>query len=407
MTNERVYLAVGEKDMDVVRRAPSVRVIEDEAEEKPASGEGGAMPENLGELLQGLAQRLESQEGDAADLKSWIEKLVDLLTRLEAGRGDAPASMGFPSLTSEERKLAATVEQLRVRADLYVLQRTRQDVDVLVMDLDSLDEQVVEATVMALTGKGQAAVAPLFTRLRHARSLRTRKTIMHLLNRLDPDVVRRLLEVLDTGLSASEARNVIEVLHDVVNLDLGDRADAWIRHPDPELRAALRGLIVARPSGRSLEILMKALDTAQDDVLVEVIQAVGQVCWRPAIPKLAALLKKRTIFIAPDKRIEAQKAACQALGRIGDMDALPVLLQAMRFNPFWTLMRAFHPEVRAAAALALSAFPTAEVRLALDAARRDGSDMVRAAARMALARIQGDIPASQALPLLEAPASDE
>ena len=57
------------------------------------------------------------------------------------------------------------------------------------------------------------------------------------------------------------------------------------------------------------------------------------------------------------------------------------------------------PEVRAAAALALPAFPTASVRSALDAARNDKNDMVRAAARTALARIQGDVPTTQAEPL--------
>lgn len=401
MTNERVYLAVGEKDMEVVRRAASVRLVDDGRASAPEE-----LPETLGQALQDLLLRLGNQEEDASGLKASVDTLLERLSKLETSRVEKPApepvKENAPVTASGERSASSLVDQLRAKADIYVLQRARQDVDVLIMDLDSLDESVVEATATALVGKGQAAVQPLYTRLRHAQSLRTRKTIVHLLRKLDPLVVNRLLDQLAVGMSGPEARNIVEVLHDVLNLDLGDRVASWIRHPDPDTRAALMSLLVERPSKRGMQILLEALDTAQDDVLVEVIQAIGQVRWRAATSRLAALLKKRTIFIAPDKRIEAQKAACQALGRIEDAASLPVLLEAMASNAFYTFKRAFHFEVRAAAALALPAFPTAAVRTALDAARRDKSDMVRAAARMALARIEGDVPSIQAEPLFGA-----
>jgi HEAT repeat protein len=103
------------------------------------------------------------------------------------------------------------------------------------------------------------------------------------------------------------------------------------------------------------------------------------------------MIRKRTIFVH-DPHQELQEAACRALGKIGELSAVPYLARALLLSTPLLLMQNKSSKVRAAAAYALSNFPSDEARKTLDRAAHDPSGDVRSAASMALYNLDKKIP---------------
>lgn len=105
--------------------------------------------------------------------------------------------------------------------------------------------------------------------------------------------------------------------------------------------------------GNAGAILMKYLYSVDDEVKQLIISGLGAAKYQPAVAELAAMLDEKTPGKTRKAKDDIRIAICEALGRIGDTDAVPELKKIIRSKSFLTI-KAHDPAVRAAAAEALA-----------------------------------------------------
>ncbi len=380
ITNERVYVAVGEKDLDVARRGPTVIHEEPVAQAEVPDDVVGALKDAVTSL---------SGQTDPAEVERILNQVRSLLNQLQHRTDQAPPPMPVPAAAPPPRAdvgLAGKYLQLSAQMDVAGFNRIGSETDVLLEDLAAMDEGVSEAAGLALAAKGPDALEPLLRVVRTGNSLRVRRKAFHLLRRLDAAITRRLLDDMVVGERPEEAQRTLEVLVDFAGLDLDNWLPFLVRHPHAGTRRGVLSLLAERPTDRSMAILVAALDTAQGTALVDIIDALGQARWQPAVPRLCKLIRKRLAFF-PEGPWEPQQAACRTLGLIGDEKALPALEEVLALSPPWLFTRNKSREVREAAAIALSFFHTVRSQNVLRKLQRDRH--IGAAAITALARMDG------------------
>jgi len=155
--------------------------------------------------------------------------------------------------------------------------------------------------------------------------------------------------------------------------------DALQKGPPQRQAAAADALAYARKL--NAEPLLQALVSQEALVRQSVAEALGRLGYRPAIPRLIALLTDASLWV--------RRAAIRALGHIGDSSSVePLALRLSDASPW----------VRRSAAYALGAMRAQQAVSALVLALDDLDAQVRRNAAWALGRI-GD---SVALPKLQA-----
>jgi HEAT repeat protein len=184
---------------------------------------------------------------------------------------------------------------------------------------------------------------------------------------LDPDARDRLLAAIDGD---ADPRVRAAALGALVRAAPADAYAPWVRalaDPAPAVRRRSAELAPALNDSSVAPALVGAL--ADPDVTV-----VEAAAWSLGELGDAARAAGAVLALAEVTRVHrdalAREAAVAALGALGDVDALPVILDACRDKP----------AVRRRAVLALAPFDGPEVDAAIDAALTDRDWQVRQAA---------------------------
>jgi len=394
LTSERIYLTVGEKELDQLKGRPLSVATPEKAE--PAPGSEEPPPTDLRQALEAELKRLGAADSAREDLKGLLEQLVALLERMPTEPPPAPA--GPPAevapLTEGSQQIRAAMNRL----DLVAMARLEEHVDVLLEDLRSTEDSTSQAAAIALLAKGPEVLQPVLQSLRNEPDVRRRKVLFHVLRKLDPQIERILLEDLATGLPGSEAGRILETLDDLAGLDLGRWLPFLVTHPDPDTRRSVLDLVARRPSDRTMHQLLDLVPQATLETRTDLVDCLGKARYRGAVETLCTMLRSRW-GTPSEQEQKLQRAACTALGHIGDPAALPTLQRALQRFPLWFLNFDKPASVRAAAAMALARFPGHGIEAVLERrAAKDSSSEVRAAARLALSRLRGQEPDRSSAP---------
>jgi HEAT repeat protein len=84
---------------------------------------------------------------------------------------------------------------------------------------------------------------------------------------------------------------------------------------------------------------------------LDIVEMLGSVRYAGAVPSLIEILRTRPL-ITPATRIDLEERICNALGKIGSPEAVPVLTEISKPKGFFT-RNAYPDKVRNAASLAL------------------------------------------------------
>jgi hypothetical protein len=192
-----------------------------------------------------------------------------------------------------------------------------------------------------------------------------------------------LMDELQKTSVPSDVLHLIEALPYAMPADMAEMAlGGLLRHATVTVRRRTATMLAEQSYPRAGGLLLDSLAVEADGpTRLILVECLGRVRFRGAVDTLNKLADERQT--AEDVRC----AACAALGRIGDVRAVPVLTK-LYYKGDKALTKVFTrvaPAVRAAAARALASFPThKEARDALKSAKEDHDPSVRAVANQAL-----------------------
>ncbi len=355
--NDRLFVEVGERDVLMRRTSDDALVLV-----RPSLS-----PEE-GQPSQGLAPR--GAESETAEVP--MAELASLMAARE--------------------EVAAWYEEMSKYLDLSFVEDLSEDWDVLVADLESGNRIKVTAAAKAFLERGEDSIHPLTQLLARSPDARARKIALHLLQRLDGEVVPHLLTAVHRSSSEEERPRLLACLESFEAPAVGETLVAFLSHPSSQVRrAAMRTLEKRDRQALQAELArLLAQKNAPVEVLLDCLTAVGENQFQELLPRVLQYCRSAApLFADPDPRLQAR--ACTTLGQLQERDGLQALLRCLSRR--FSLYRARSLEARCSAALALAHFPVLgndapRVERALTRAAQDSEAAVRAAARLALARME-------------------
>jgi hypothetical protein len=192
-----------------------------------------------------------------------------------------------------------------------------------------------------------------------------------------------LMDELSKTNVPSDLLHLIEVMPTAMPPDMAEMAlGGLLRHATVAVRRRAATMLSEQTFPRAGGLLLDSLGAEGDSqTRTTFLECLGRLRFRGAVDALNRIADERQ---QPE---DVRCAACAALGRIGDVRAVPVLakLYYKGEKGLTKVFRTVPVAVRAAAARALAAFPThKEAREALRAAKDDHDPSVRAVANQAL-----------------------
>lgn len=236
----------------------------------------------------------------------------------------------------------------------------------------------VEATSVLLQA-GERVVPALLDSLDRAEDPERRERLRSLLLALGDDASQPLLEAMggrDRRLARSAVRLCGELQH--------PRAVQWLEDLVAGTDRVLRHeavMALARIAGAaSLQALLRALESPEQEVQLLTVQALGASGRPKAVPYLA----ERLLRDLQAGELEMAREAIRALGRLGGAQGAPALTQVLERRRLFGRGRL--RELKLAAVAALGRIPGDEAAQALSRASRDRDPGLRRAAGAALRR---------------------
>jgi diguanylate cyclase (GGDEF)-like protein len=404
--NQRVFITMGHRELMDTYRIKKEKVIVKEKVLESGDAEDKAGPPLPREFIEQLDIIKEKYAGDKVlidflnHLKETFSKLPPQLqggppreegVRLKGTRPSAARKEEKKEEDEESRKAAAAemessaarrIAEMMEHYNLLIMDKVKEDIDVLIHELAYPDLEMVQLAGSALLARGKEVVTPLFNYLLDTDNMVARKIGLVILRKLDSQVGKRFLEALIGDTNARQKETILQILREFPEAPLSDTYTILLRDPDARVRRVFLGIIEQKNVSHYTELLTSALDDENEEVVSDAAAGLGSSGNEAAVPHLARLLKKKWI-IFNDGRFQAQEAACKALGKIGTDSALSALQDVLKVSPVFFLKRNKPPSVRAAAAFAMGYFPPDRVKEILDRAAKDGSPVVRSAVKIA------------------------
>jgi hypothetical protein len=250
--------------------------------------------------------------------------------------------------------------------------------------------QLLQSMDEAETLPSQAELVELFEQLRGS----ALATVLEWLTRMQNPKLRPLLEQAASRLAAQNTADLVKLVlsHSrPVALEAIRRAGS-LRTPaaagplatvlergDLDLRAAAVHALSEIGSPSALQALERGLEDDERDVRVAAIRALQARAYRPALPRLDAIVKGRAIR---DADLTEKMAAFEAYGSLCGNEGVTAL-DAM-LNGKSLFGRREDPELRACAAVALGRVGTADAQAVLRQAANEKDVVVRNAVSRAL-----------------------
>jgi hypothetical protein len=200
----------------------------------------------------------------------------------------------------------------------------------------------------------ERSLGPLLDILKESEDSAERVRILNLIPEIGSAAVSAVIKRIDAEAAWYDLRNLARLLGHI-----GGEADAGslaplLGHSDPRVQREALKSIGGIGGGRRGEILIAALPGCNDQVKAAVVAVLGSLKHRPAVKPLIDLFKVKTALSAEQKS-DLQEKICQALGNIGDREALPFLTEIGKSGGLFAF-KSYPPKVKAAAVKAMTMF---------------------------------------------------
>lgn len=224
------------------------------------------------------------------------------------------------------------------------------------------------------------------------------ETVFAWLSRLQTARLRAMLEAAADRLAGQNTAELVRLImsQDVtVAMEAVRRSGAMkasaavpslgrvLQDPSPPLRLAGIQALTEIGSAGAMQVLEKAVDDSERDVRVATARALASKSYRPALPRVEAVVKGKNIG---ERDLTEKMAFFEAYGALCGEAGVPLLDGILNGKGF--LGRREDPELRACAAMALGRIPAPKAQDALRKASNEKEVLVRNAVNRAL---RGDV----------------
>lgn len=330
--------------------------IEEEAQAAPEPPE--ETPEEkkqktLSELLALLDKEKDLQEYKTIG-SDILEKVKQLKTEgkhvpegLNRGLDESlPAIMTFanhayfqPGRNAEQKSFAAN----------SIMELASPDViDYLVSRLCIKEETKKTAVQQILVKIGKDAVGSLINKLIEIEEAFTRKTLFNTLVTLNENA-RLEAEALLTDNRWFVVRQMVALIGAIGNPESAEKLKAIVNHKDIRIKKEVLKALARIPSKMSVEILIEALKSKQQDVQLQAIASLGILKEPSSLPALMELALKKEAFAG---NMDIRREAVKAVTAIGDKRAVPGLINILMSKTFFGKDR--NEDLRCLAAMGLA-----------------------------------------------------
>ena len=196
--------------------------------------------------------------------------------------------------------------------------------------------------------------------------------------------VRQLSQELGRATSVEKMCRIVAVL-DVVAPALASDFFFLLGHPELQVRGEMARTIARLSRRQAVRFLRHAMNQSDPEVVLGALECVQELGGGELVDSMIGLLDH-----PPSE--EVLRVACLRLGTLKDTRAVDPLLRILGHRPrLFGLRKGLPEDIRTTAARTLGELGSPEAREGLERAFKDPSNTVRAAARLALHKIQQEI----------------
>jgi len=246
----------------------------------------------------------------------------------------------------------------------------------LTEDLKSSDPTRQQNAAQVLGSLGAVTVPILIEAIRKEPDMRVRQIAAGLLREIGVPSAKAYKRELGLELPATERVRLLEV-GDTVTKAIKTEVAYAMGDSHAEVRGAAAHLAERLNDKQLTQVLLQYAEHDDAAIAVDAIKCLGNL-------KPPGLGEALIPVLNSAKEPERLAACCQALGQIGDIEAIGTLAGVLSPNGFLFFRKRWHPDVRAAAALALGQMTDPLATQVLTAVVNDRDPRVRQIARTAV-----------------------
>ena len=247
---------------------------------------------------------------------------------------------------------------------------------ILLADATSGEAFRQQSAFALIGGMGDSGVRLLLNIIKDNDDVRTRQIAASQIEKIGPHAVEKLKQELVHENSGKRKARIIDVI-DTAAMDLKTELTFLLADTNTSVRKAGFALAERLNAPYVVDILSSLLDDERPEIGTEAIVCLGKI----AAPGATGIIVKQ---VDVNKTPEFIEACCQALGRLGDPEAIVPLSKILSFKKTLFSKKEYASSVRAAAAFALASIPHKLAQGALAAYADDPEPRVREAAQKVL-----------------------
>ena len=247
---------------------------------------------------------------------------------------------------------------------------------ILVSDVISGEAFRQQSAFALIGGMGTSGIKLLVDIIKEHDDLRTRQIAASQLEKIGPQAVEKLKQEMVHENSGKKKARIIGII-DTATTDLKAELSFLLADTNTSVRKAGFSLVERLKAPYVVDILQDLVGNDKPEIATEAIVCLGKM----DAPGAARIIVKQMDLNKPPEFLEA---CCQALGRLGDPEAIVPLSKVLSYKKTLFSKREYSGAVRAAAAFALASIPHKLAAGALASFADDGEPRVREAAQKVL-----------------------
>ena len=217
------------------------------------------------------------------------------------------------------------------------------------------DGKAAETDVYSLILFGSTTIERLLDRLHDSQNRSERNRVVQLITRIGAPALQPLLERLAQDGPWYYRRNLVLLLGRIGDDTHMETLERFLT--DSDLRVQREAVLAIQNIGgqQAGDRLLNRIDEAADELKAVIISVLGMMNYRQALPYLIMKLENRDLGKNREARSEINAKICEAMARMGDDRAVPLLDKIARSRSYLGI-KTYDPKVKTAAAKALAEF---------------------------------------------------
>ncbi|MFW6334652.1 MAG: HEAT repeat domain-containing protein [Desulfosalsimonas sp.] len=193
-------------------------------------------------------------------------------------------------------------------------------------------------------------VERLLDRLYDSRDMQERFSAMREIEKIGQPAVKSIVQRINQGGPWYFIRNMTLLLGRIGDENQLEALEPLVCHPDSRVQLEAVKSIQAINGQNAGPVLLKKIEEVDPELVGYIISVLGALRCREAGPYLVELLESKQPGLSRRVRDDIRAKACEALGRLGAQEAVPVLEKIVRKKGF---IKGYPEHIRSAASKAL------------------------------------------------------